>query len=196
MHKNSHIDEKIIRNIIMNNLKPVKTNKKINLNIYYKNKKTSNHVIKNNPISTVNEIEKSNLIYKFTCPFTHSDHKDHQYIGMTTTTLKRRLNSHKYNGGIKQHLLDHHKTKITSNLLEENTNILDKDVDRKHLYIREALIINKFKPAINTQYNNFSSILQLHSNIQTNFQKSPRRKQDIETNQNMQFNNKTNLKLE
>ena len=132
----------------------------------------------------MNEIEKSNLIYKFTCPFTHSDHKDHQYIGMTTTTLKRRLNSHKYNGGIKQHLLDHHKTKITSNLLEENTNILDKDVDRKHLYIREALIINKFKPAINTQYNNFSSILQLHSNIQTNFQKSPRRKQDIETNQN------------
>ena len=35
MHKNSQVDGKII----MNNVKPVETNKKINLNIYYKNKK-------------------------------------------------------------------------------------------------------------------------------------------------------------
>ena len=47
------------------------------------------------------------------------------------------------------------------------------------------MIINKFKPTNNTQYNNFSSILQLHSNNQTNFQKkTPRRKKDNEANQN------------
>ena len=37
----------------------------------------------------VNEIEKSNLIYNFTFPFNHSDDKDHEYIGMTTITLKK-----------------------------------------------------------------------------------------------------------
>ena len=94
------------------------------------------------------------------------------------------MNSHKYKGGIKQHLLDQHETKITLNLLEENTKIIDKEIDRKHLYIHESLIINKLKPAINTQSNNFSSILQLHCNNQSNFQKNPCRKQDNEANQN------------
>ena len=70
---------------------------------------------------------------------------------MTTTKLNKRLNSHKYNGGIKQHLLDHHDAKISLNLMESNTIIINKEVNRKHLYIREGLLINKFKPAINTQ---------------------------------------------
>ena len=111
MHKNSHIDEKIIKNIFRNDVKPTKDDVKLNLNIYYKNKKTSNFVIKNNLMPTEKDLDKSNIIYQFTCPFQHNNNTDHQYIGMTTTSLNKRLNSHKYNGGIKQHLSDHHNTK-------------------------------------------------------------------------------------
>ena len=188
MHKNLHIDEKIIKNIFRNNVKPTKDNVKLNLNIYYKNKKTSNFVIKNNPMPTEKDLDKSNIIYQFTCPFQHKNNTDHQYIGMTTTSLNKRLNSHKYNGGIKQHLFDHHKTKINLDILTSNTKIIDKDEDRKRLYIREALIINKLKPVINTQYNNFSNILKLHNNTQNNFQKHPSRKQDLVINENMNEN--------
>ena len=66
---------------------------------------------------------------------------------MTTTKLNKILSSHKYNGGIKQYLLDNYDAKISLNLLESNTIIINKEVDRKRLYIREALLINELKPA-------------------------------------------------
>ena len=72
-----------------------------------------------------------------------------------------RLNFHKYIGSIK-HLLDLHNTKNSLNL--NKTKIIDKDKDRKCLYIRETLLLNKLKFAFNTQYNNFNNILKLHIN--------------------------------
>ena len=71
-------------------------------------------------------------------------------------------------------------------MLENNTTIIDKDTERKRLFIREALLINKLKPAINTQYSSFSNILRVQNYNQNN----PIRKQDIvNENENEMKNN-------
>ena len=81
---------------------------------------------------------------------------------MTSTTLLKRLIAHKYNGSMKQHLIDHHKEKIKHHYLEENTTIIDKATTRRQLFIKEALIINKKKPSIKKQYSCFSQVIMLH----------------------------------
>ena len=120
-----------------------------------------------------------NVIYKLTCPISNAYNKCQQeYIGITTTTLKRRITSHKYNGSIKQHLMDHHSLKIDQEKVENNVKIIDKASNRKQLYIREALLLNSIKPAINIQYKNFSSILRLHC-ISSNTTRNPCSKQEV-----------------
>ena len=180
-HKNCHLDEKILKDIVKNNIRPNGKNKKININIYYKNNKTHSLVMKNNHSPPTSDLNKNNIIYEFTCPLekTNSNNKcQGKYIGMTTTTLLKRLKAHKYNGSIKQHFIDHHNEKITQQHLEENTSIIDRATNRRQLYIKEALIISKSKPSINIQYSSFTQVLQLHSNgIKNN--KSPSSKQDI-----------------
>ena len=57
------------------------------------------------------------------------------------TKLNKRLNLYKYNAGIKQHLSDHHITKISLNFFENNTKIIGKDEDRKRLYLPIILSI-------------------------------------------------------
>ena len=48
-HKNHKQDEAAIRKIINENVAPTEEDTKINLNIYYKNKRTSELLLKNNP---------------------------------------------------------------------------------------------------------------------------------------------------
>ena len=46
------IDEKVLKNIIEQNIKCTNENESIKLNIYYKNRKVSNLVMKNSPNTT------------------------------------------------------------------------------------------------------------------------------------------------
>ena len=172
MHKNYLKDERILKNIIKNNVKSKDEKKKIKLNIYYKNLKTSNLILKNNPSLPTEDLDKNNVIYEFKCPLNHgkseNDENEVNYIGMTTTKLTKRLNSHKYNGSIKNHLLDYHNKSISKEILENNTKIINKATSRKELYIKEALLIQKNKPIINQQYNSFNEILKLNPNTYFN----------------------------
>ena len=182
-HKNCHLDEKILKDIIKNNTKPKDKNKKININIYYNNNKTCSLVMRNNSSPPTSDLNKSNVIYQFNCPLNdpNSNNKcNGKYIGMTSTTLIKRLIAHKYNGSIKQHFKDHHKENLKQQHLENNTSIIDKAKNRRQLFIKEALIINKLNPIINVQYSCFSQVLRLHSggNNYINKNKGPSSKQE------------------
>ena len=95
MHYNYKSDEKIMKTLIHRNILPTDPNKKIKLIIYYNKFKTSNLVIRNNSSPSIGVLQKTNVIYKFKCPLGDciSDNNN-IYVGLTSTTLSRRLTMH------------------------------------------------------------------------------------------------------
>ena len=77
---------------------------------------------------------------------------------MTTTKLSQRLTSHLTNGAPKKHLHEAHKTKITRQILEENTEIIDNCPDHRRLSILEALYIKELNPSLNIQAEDLQAI--------------------------------------
>ena len=160
-HKNYKLDERIIENIVKQNTKCIDPNNKLKLSFYYRNKKTSNYIMKNNMTPPPTTLQKTNVVYKFTCPLPHSQAVE--YVGMTQTKLSRRLTCHGQNGSILKHFQESHNCKPTRDQITSNTTIIDKENDRYKLAIKEALIILNTKPLINKQFDNFSNILKLYS---------------------------------
>ena len=98
MHKNNKFDEQEITNIIPRHIKPTKLQNQINLIIYYTKLKTSNFVVKNNTNSPKPFLNKTYIVYEFTCSFwdclTENSIKPNTYVGHTTTTLSFHLTYH------------------------------------------------------------------------------------------------------
>ena len=162
MHPNHRIDENVLKEIVSNNTKCINPNDKLKLIIYYKNRKSSSLVMKNNMSPPKPLMQNTNLIYAFICPMSHSDVT--AYVGYTTTTLFRRLQSHAHQGSIKEHLHKDHNIKVTKEILHDNTNIIDTATDKFRLTIKEALLISKHAPVINKQFDNFTNTLKLFKN--------------------------------
>ncbi|MPC56280.1 hypothetical protein E2C01_050233 [Portunus trituberculatus] len=93
--------------------------------------------------------QEANVIYQHNC--TAEDCGPHSYIGMTRTTLSRRLTCHLQNGSIKEHYHEKHQTKLTRQQLEENATIIDRETDARRLMFLEDIYIESLKPAINQQ---------------------------------------------
>ena len=91
---------------------------------YYKNRKTANLVIKNSQTTQLDPLKTTNVIYKYTCNLMTCQS---EYIGMTRTTLKKRLDAHYYNGSILKHHEQHYNEKITKENLYKNTKIIEKE---------------------------------------------------------------------
>ena len=159
-HSNYKIEERIIKTIINSNVNCTDPNSKLNLIIYYKNKKASNLIMKNNTAPPPPTPQKTNVVYKFSCPLPHREAED--YIGLTSTTLDRRFAKHTQTGSIKSHFEDHHNIKPTKSQLLDSTTILTHANTRQKLYIKEALLISKHAPTINRQYDNFTNVLKLY----------------------------------
>ncbi|MPC41758.1 hypothetical protein E2C01_035361 [Portunus trituberculatus] len=70
-------------------------------------------------------LQDDRVIYKHTCKI--EDCGPQTYIGMTWTTLQRRLTCHLQNGTIKNHYIMAHKTTATRKHLEENTTIIGRE---------------------------------------------------------------------
>ena len=106
----------------------------------------------NKPAETV-PLKRTNVVYKFSCPHEgcrpHAEH----YIGVTTTTLSRRLTMHLQEGAIKQHMKNKHNTELTRQTLVQNTQIIASTNDTRKLAILEALHIHEQRPSLNTQIN-------------------------------------------
>ena len=142
-------EERIIKNIIERNVKPTNPEHIIELIIYYKTRKTSQLFIKNNSTRPPASLQVANVIYKHQC--TAEDCGPHSYVGMTTTTLSRRLTCHLQSGAIKEHYHTKHQVKLTRQDLESSTIIIDKEQDHRRLRILEAIYIEETSPAINLQ---------------------------------------------
>ena len=91
---------------------------------YYKSNTITSLIIKNNQCPPTPTLKKTNLIYKFTC--THGDckHQNNSNIGLTTTSLSRRLTMHLSSGATKQHTFDTHKIKLDRATIVQNTSII------------------------------------------------------------------------
>ena len=143
-------DERIMRQIVKKNVTPVDPNKKILFTIYYKNKKTSDLLLRNSPKIESKKTQRSNVIYRYTCSRGNCAALPSSYIGMTTMRLTRRLSYHLSNGAPKNHAKTH-KVTLEREHLEENTEIIATCNDDRRLAIIEALYIKELGPNLNCQ---------------------------------------------
>ena len=77
------------------NVLPIDPTKKVRLIIYYNKFKTSNLIISNNSSSATELLNWTNVVYMFKCPLGDCLFKENNTcVGLTTTTLSRRLTMH------------------------------------------------------------------------------------------------------
>ena len=90
-------------------------------------------------------------MYEYNCNDGECEHLHKSYVGMTSTSLTRRLTMHLQNGSIKNHSYDDHDIRLTRTMLDSRTKILRLESDFRRLMIYEALIIAEKRPALNNQ---------------------------------------------
>ena len=118
MHYDYKLDENILKTLIQRNKLPTDPNEKMKFIICYNKFKTSNFVLNNNSSSSIGVLQKTNVIYQFKCPLRDCiSENDDRYVGLTSTTLSRRLTMHLSDIGSRaQHL----KTFMPDNRISEN----------------------------------------------------------------------------
>ena len=151
-------DERVMRQIVKRNIKPSNTEKRLKLIIYYKTKKASHLVLKNSPIQERETLQKSHVIYRFTCKQGNCEVLPSTYIGMTTMRLSRRLSFHLQSGAPRNHLREIHGISITRKILEDNTEIVTTCADNRRLPILEALYIKETNPTLNQQADDLQAL--------------------------------------
>ena len=125
------------------------------INIYFKNKKTSDLLIKNNNAPKPSKLQESHVVYKFSCPKEDCTPLS-TYIGMTSCQLKRKLTCHLQQGTPKGHMKSKHNQKLDRKTIEENIEIIDREHDNRRLQLLETLYINAEHPQINQQLRDFN----------------------------------------
>ena len=158
-HKNYKIDESALKQILKRHVFQISI--KLDLIIYYKSKKVSDLLIKNN-ISACNvpKNEKSHVVYKFTCNLGEcsSLQNENSYIGLTTMTVKKRMSAHRYQGSIFKHCRNKHGVSPNIDNLLESSEILYHEGDQFQLHVYEALHIRKFRPPLNENNDDFTCL--------------------------------------
>ena len=97
----------------------------------------------------------SHVVYQYTCAMEGC--QPHQsYIGYTTTSVKQRMTTHAQNGAIKNHNLNEHNSRISTNVIINQIKILFSATDKIDLQIPEALLIKKHNPPLNNQSDTFT----------------------------------------
>ena len=158
------MDEKVIKQIVNENVKCKKTEDRLKITVYYKSATTKSLIMKNNHNSPPSKFQECNLVYEYKCKLDGCEHlQNNSYIGHTVTTLSRRLTMHLQTGGPKNHCRDSHSTQLTRSMLEEGTSILRREQDENRLRIMEALLIQKENPTINRQTTGQDRTLKLYS---------------------------------
>ena len=143
-------DERILKNIITRNVKPTDNTQRLDLIIYYRSKRTSHLLLKNNCTPPPSLLQRSHVIYKSECQHENCGPCG-TYIGMTSTKLSRRLTCHLQNGAIKAHMLSRHNSPLTREHLEKGTSVLASETDHRRLAILEAVYIKMLTPSMNIQ---------------------------------------------
>ena len=144
------VDERALHEIVSNYVTCTNPSDKLKLTIYYQNQKTSQLLIRNNPMSK-DKLKRTNVVYKFSCPNEDCRLRNVNYIGVTTTSLSRRLTMHLRDGAPLEHMSHQHNTPLTRKHLVDNTDIIKTQPCKRRLFIAEALLIRDQAPSLNKQ---------------------------------------------
>ena len=152
------MDEKHLESIIHINVRSEKVETKINLLIYYKNKKLRNLLINHKPMVKSNDVENQHhVVYQYQC--NRDGCNSAKYIGYTSTTLWQRFAQHQ---SVRKHLLSVHKIKtIPRRQLLADVSVLKKCPSRRDLVLTEALLIKSEKLSLNSQEEGSIQILKI-----------------------------------
>ena len=152
MRYNYKLDENIFKMLIKRNILPTDPNKKIKFIIYYNKFKTSNLVINNNSSLSFGVLQKTNVVYQFKCALGDCiSENNSMYVGLTWTTLSRRLTMHLSDtSSIAQHLTKHSCPKTEfQKILTGNTTILEQQNNKQKSQILEVPHIRMKQPKLN-----------------------------------------------
>lgn len=155
MSNSYKMTEKELQKIIYSNVEHRNPLNRINLLIYYKNKKLKNLFIRNNNNKSTSDF---NVVYRYDCDQAQCKIAHACYIGHTTTTVKERMKQH---SSIKRHHKEVHQTNITGTKMLENVTVMTKLHNKRDLIIMEALLIKQHKPIINIQTDDFNRTLKV-----------------------------------
>ena len=123
--------------------------------------------MRNNQAPPFPLLQQTNLIYEYKCIQDECEHlPEVSYVGLTTTTLSRRITMHLGSGAPKSHTESSHpQISLSRSAMVENTKIIRKENDTRRLQLYEALIIQQKNPSINNQDTGISRTLKLFSSI-------------------------------
>ena len=152
-------EENNLRKIVTDHLTPTNPDETTKLQIYYRNKKLKNLLIKNN-LHQPEKQQVSHVVYEYQCP-REACQPSTYYVGYTECTLIDRLRNHAQNGSIQQHNSTEHSHKITTQEILNDTTIVRKQPTKEELIITEALIIKKSNPSLNNQREGEVRVLQI-----------------------------------
>ena len=125
--------------------------------VYYKNKKLSSTLIKNNPF---NNPDESHVVYQYTCPETACQ-QSQIYVGYTTTTVKQRMTTHAQNESILSYSIEAHDKRVRTQEILQNIKVLYKSSDKNDLIVAEALYIKALSPTLNNQREGETRVLKI-----------------------------------
>ena len=107
MTNKHNIEDKELNKIVHRDDHHHDESKKVELRIFYNNRKVKSLFIKNNNNKPV---EDFNVVYQFNCDKAPCNEAQTCYIGHTTTTIKERTKQH---SSIKKHYKERHNCSIT-----------------------------------------------------------------------------------
>ena len=79
-------DERVLRQIIRNNVRCYRPSDKLKLVVYYKSSSISSLITKNDQSPPISDLQKTNLVYEFVCNKGWCEHLKCSNVGVTETT--------------------------------------------------------------------------------------------------------------
>ena len=143
------------------------------LRIYCRPRTTSSLVMRNNTTQARSLEETTNVVYLFKCPVGACERRTITYIGLTSTTLRRRMLAHRNNGAINKHYTKEHDRKPLLTELLQNTTVIHRENVPMRLNISEAVSIAVRHPVLNIQTESDYILPSVRRKVNTTRSKKP-----------------------
>lgn len=157
--KNFDKDNKQLKSIIKEHVKPTNNDNKIKIIAYFKPTKLSSCF---STRRRMDMLQRSHVVYQFRCPM---DSCSASYLGYTTNTLATRAQQHRYKSSkIQTHISTDHSDSpnIPADTFINSFSILYSYNNPTDLKIVEAIAIREQNPFINVKYNEYSNYLNIY----------------------------------
>ena len=140
-----------IRHIVKRGVAPVEPHGDVTLRIYCRPNLTASMVMRNNNAPRPSMENESHVVNRYECTVGACRGRGIDYVGLTTTTVRKRMDNHRYSGAIHMHFKHAHGRRPKTNELLENTTILHRVPKYHRLAISEAVCIELRRPVLNVQ---------------------------------------------